>query len=108
MSCGPPCPPCSPPPPPPCPQVCTPPPPCPPCRAKPIMRGLHWSQTKSVLAQALTISAIAGTCVYLFIGRPRMARYKEFYAKGEFEDWADEMARKGLFQSVPKESLRDF
>lgn len=30
------------------------------------------------------------------------------YRKGEFEDWADEMARKGLFQGVPPESLKDF
>nr|XP_026490212.1 uncharacterized protein LOC113396480 [Vanessa tameamea] len=91
----------------PCAQICPPPPPPPPCLVKPIMRGLHWSQTKRVLAQALTLSVFAGSCVYFFLGVPRRAKYKEYYARGEFEDWADEMARKGLFQSVPVESLRD-
>ncbi|CAH2097503.1 unnamed protein product [Euphydryas editha] len=91
----------------PCAQVCPPPPPPPPCRVKPIMRGLHRAQTKRVLAQALLFTAFAGSCVYFFIGAPRKAKYKEFYARGEFEDWADEMARKGLFQSVPVNSLKD-
>lgn len=29
------------------------------------------------------------------------------FRKGEFEDWADDMARKGLFQSVPPEAITD-
>lgn len=29
------------------------------------------------------------------------------YRKGEFDDWADEMARKGLFQGVPLDSLKE-
>nr|XP_053624868.1 cytochrome c oxidase subunit 6C-like [Plodia interpunctella] len=98
---------CPPPPGPVCPQICPPPPPMPPCRAKPIMRGLHWAQTTAVIAQAFTLAAIGGACVYFFIGLPRRAAYKDFYAKAEIEDWADEMARKGLFQSVPLSSFAD-
>ncbi|CAH0717668.1 unnamed protein product, partial [Brenthis ino] len=98
---------CPPQPPPPCPQTCPPPLPPPPCYVKPIMRRLHRTQTKKIIAQALLASMLAGSCVYFFIGVPRKAKYREYYAKGEFEDWADEMARKGLFQSVPKESLID-
>ncbi|KAL0811730.1 hypothetical protein ABMA28_009169 [Loxostege sticticalis] len=90
-----------------CPQVCPPPPPAPPCRAKPIMRGLHWAQTTKVFTQGCVLAAIGGASIYFFIKRPRIAAYQDYYAKGEFEDWADEMARKGLFQSVPKESLPD-
>ncbi|KAI5631812.1 cytochrome c oxidase subunit VIc domain-containing protein [Phthorimaea operculella] len=107
MSCGPPCPPCAPPPPEPCPQVCTPPPPMPPCRHKPIMRGLHWAQTRQNLFIAMALATFGGLSYYFLVGRPRIARYKDFYEKAEFEQWADEMARKGLFQSVPKESLRE-
>lgn len=29
------------------------------------------------------------------------------FRKGEFDDWADDMARKGLFQSVPAEAITD-
>ncbi|XP_048001248.1 uncharacterized protein LOC125238012 [Leguminivora glycinivorella] len=96
---------CPPPPQPPCPAVCPPPPPAPSCRTKPIMRGLHWAQTKRKLAEALLLSAVAGFTVYMLYTRPHMARYKEFYALSEFEDWADEMAKKGLFQAVPKEGF---
>ncbi|KAM3955954.1 cytochrome c oxidase subunit 6C-like [Aphomia sociella] len=99
-----PCPPATPQP---CPSVCPPPPPAPPCRVKPIMRGLHWAQTKRVLAQAISFSILCGASYYFFVGLPRRAAYKVFYENGEFEDWADEMARKGLFQSVPAESLKD-
>ncbi|CAF4859245.1 unnamed protein product [Pieris macdunnoughi] len=91
----------------PCAQICPPPPPKPPCHPKPVMRGLHWAQTQSIIFQALFCSCCAGACVYFFLGRPRRAAYKEYYARGEFEDWADEMARKGLFQAVPKEILKD-
>ncbi|XP_028163271.1 uncharacterized protein LOC114354876 isoform X2 [Ostrinia furnacalis] len=90
-----------------CPQVCPPPPPAAPCRVKPIMRGLHWAQTKRVLAQAWALAFLGGACIFFFKKTKRIAAYKDFYKKGEFEDWADEMARKGLFQSVPKESLPD-
>ncbi|KAJ8710590.1 hypothetical protein PYW08_009105 [Mythimna loreyi] len=108
MACElPPCPPCPPPPYPPCPQVCAPAPDLPPCRSKPIMRGLHWAQTKRKLAQAILLSICAGAAVYV-MGLQRKAAYTEYYKRGCFEDWADEMARKGLFQSVPKESLKDF
>ncbi|OWR54637.1 hypothetical protein KGM_216156 [Danaus plexippus plexippus] len=71
------------------------------------MKRLHLNQTKRILAQALTLSCIAGACVYFFLGVPRRHKYKEYYARAELEDYADEMARKGLFQSVPKESLKD-
>ncbi|XP_026332749.1 uncharacterized protein LOC113239824 [Hyposmocoma kahamanoa] len=107
MSCNPPPPPCSPPAPPPCPQICTPPTPLAPCRPKPILKGLHWSQTKAIIASALVFSMIAGACVRTFIGRPRIAAYKDYYEKAEFDEWADEMARKGLFQGVPLESLKE-
>ncbi|VVC91329.1 unnamed protein product, partial [Leptidea sinapis] len=93
---------CPPPPPDPCAQACAPAPPPPPCLVKPIMRGLHWSQTERVIYTALGLSCCAGALVYFFLGRVRRAKYKEYYARGEFEEWADEMARKGLFQSVPK------
>ncbi|KPJ04212.1 hypothetical protein RR46_07971 [Papilio xuthus] len=83
------------------PRDCPPPPPKPPCLVKPVMRGLHWAQTKRILSQAILLSILSGASVYFFIGLPRRQKYREFYAKGEFEDWADEMARKGLFQSVP-------
>ncbi|CAK1590923.1 unnamed protein product [Parnassius mnemosyne] len=87
----------------PCPQVCQPPPPSQPaCLVKPVMRGLHRAQTKRVLTQAILLSILSGAAYYLFVGAPRKQKYKEFYAKGEFEDWADEMARKGLFQAVPR------
>ncbi|KAF9798726.1 hypothetical protein SFRURICE_021523 [Spodoptera frugiperda] len=102
----PPCPPCPPTPYPPCPTVCPPPPPPPPCHSRPIMRGLHWAQTKRKIAQALLASTLAGLCTYVFLGKRRREAYADFYCKGEFEDWADEMARKGLFQSVPAESLK--
>lgn len=71
---------CPPQPPAPCPQICPPPPPPPPCYAKPIMKRLHWIQTKKILAQALIVSMLAGACVYFFIGVPRKAKYKEYYA----------------------------
>ncbi|XP_060809786.1 cytochrome c oxidase subunit 6C-like [Amyelois transitella] len=90
-----------------CPQICPPPDPAPPCRVKPIMRGLHWSQTTKILTQAFALAALGGASVYVFVARPRRARYQEFHAKAEIEDWADEMARKGLFQSVPLSSFTD-
>ncbi|XP_059055628.1 cytochrome c oxidase subunit 6C-like [Achroia grisella] len=99
--------PCPPSTPQPCPQACPPPPPAPPCRVKPIMRGLHRAQTKALIAQGTLLAFIGGAAYYVLISAPRIAAYKDFYAKGEFEDWADEMARKGLFQSVPVESLKD-
>ncbi|XP_031767972.1 cytochrome c oxidase subunit 6C-like [Galleria mellonella] len=98
--------PCPPSTPEPCPQVCPPPPPAPPCRVKPIMRGLHWAQTKLIIAQGFGLAFLGGAAYYVLISLPRMEAYKDFYAKGEFEDWADEMAKKGLFQSVPVESLK--
>ncbi|CAK1543529.1 unnamed protein product [Leptosia nina] len=91
----------------PCAQICPPPPPKPACLVKPVMKRLHWKQTIATIYQALFFSCCAGACVYFFIGRPRRAAYKEYYARGEFEDWANEMARKGLFQAVPKDSLKD-
>ncbi|XP_063542717.1 MAP kinase-activated protein kinase 2 [Cydia strobilella] len=102
-----PCPPfpCPPPPQPPCPAVCPPPPPPPACRVKPIMRGLHWAQTTSRLTEALLLSTVVGATVYLTYVRPKMERYREFYALSEFEDWADEMGKMGLFQAVPKEGF---
>ncbi|CAH0403207.1 unnamed protein product [Chilo suppressalis] len=98
---------CPPPTPNPCTPTCPPPAPAPPCRTKPIMRGLHMAQTKSVLIQAILLSFSAGALWYYFGALPRRAAYKDYYAKGEFEDWADEMARKGIFQSVPKGSSHD-
>ncbi|KAL4703742.1 hypothetical protein ACJJTC_017530 [Scirpophaga incertulas] len=92
----------------PCPQTCAPPPPDPPCRSKPVMRGLQVAQAKATLYQALMLSVLAGTLFHFLVSVPRKAAYREFYAKNDFEEWADEMARKGLFQSVPKESLNDF
>ncbi|XP_052744216.1 uncharacterized protein LOC128199297 [Bicyclus anynana] len=90
-----------------CPQVCPPPPPPQPCYVKPVMRCLHHAQTVRTLWEAMLLCAVGGTCVYFFIGVPRKAAYRDFYARAEFEDWGDEMARKGLFQSVPKEGLKD-
>ncbi|XP_063388327.1 cytochrome c oxidase subunit 6C-like [Cydia fagiglandana] len=100
-----PCPPfpCPPMPQAPCPAVCPPPPPPPPCRVKPVMRGLHWAQTRKRLTEALLLSALAGALVYFGYTKPKMERYREFYELSEFDDWADEMAKMGLFQSVPKE-----
>ncbi|XP_061724065.1 acrosin-like [Cydia pomonella] len=102
-----PCPPfqCPPPPQPPCPAVCPPPPPPPACRVKPIMRGLHWAQTTRRLTEGLLLSAFGGLVIYFTYTRPHMERYREFYALSDFEEWADEMAKKGLFQSVPKEGF---
>lgn len=76
----PPCPPCPPPPPPPCPQVCPPAPPAPVCRVKPIMRGLHWAQTKRIIAQAFIFAATGGASYYFFIAAPRRAAYADFHA----------------------------
>ncbi|CAB3229427.1 unnamed protein product [Arctia plantaginis] len=103
----PPCPPCPPRAPAPCPQVCPPPPPPRPCYPKPVMRGLHYAQTKSVVTKALALSALSGFCTYAFLGYPRREAYRDYYEKGEFEDWAEEMARKGLFQAVPSDTLKD-
>ncbi|XP_028036778.1 cytochrome c oxidase subunit 6C-like [Bombyx mandarina] len=103
----PPCPPCPPPSPPPCQQVCHPPPPPPPCRVKPIMRGMLHAQIKRTIASALILAAMGGAAFYFGVRLPKQKAYREYYAKGEFEDWADEMARKGLFQSVPAASLQD-
>ncbi|XP_047035149.1 acrosin-like [Helicoverpa zea] len=104
----PPCPPCPPPPPyPVCPQTCPPGPPPPPSRSKPTMRGLHWSQTKRKLLQAIIVSVAAGACVYVFLGSRRRETYRDFYSKGEFDEWAHEMAIKGLFQGVPASSLKE-
>ncbi|XP_073962685.1 uncharacterized protein isoform X2 [Choristoneura fumiferana] len=100
-----PCPPripCPPMPPSPCPQICPPPPPAPPCRVKPVMRGLHWAQTERHIFKAFALAALGGIAFAYLLVMPRRATYREFYAKTEFEDWADDMARKGLFQAVPK------
>lgn len=63
----------------PCAQICPPPPPKPPCLPKPVMRGLHWAQTESTIYQALFFAAMAGSCYYFFVARPRRAAYKEYY-----------------------------
>jgi hypothetical protein len=71
---------CPPPTPDPCQQVCPPPPPAPPCRVKPIMRGLHWAQTKSILCQGFALSFATGFLLYVLVAWPRQAAYKDFYA----------------------------
>lgn len=43
------------------------------------IQGLHWSQTKPIIASALVLSMIMGACVRTFIGGPRIATYKDYY-----------------------------
>ncbi|CAG9124486.1 unnamed protein product [Plutella xylostella] len=86
-----------------CPPQCppTPPPPPPPARPKPNLRGLHWSQTKGKVFQAMAIAVAGGILFYFFVGVPRKTAYREYYRKTDMEELADTMARKGLFQAVP-------
>ncbi|CAH2217243.1 jg15046 [Pararge aegeria aegeria] len=63
-----------------CPQVCPPTPPLPFCYVKPVMRCLHQKQTVKIIWGAMLLCALGGSCVYFFIGVPRRAKYKDYYA----------------------------